>query len=151
MAMLNVEHRVGKFSRRNMSHALVRWVQKWPLVTQRSLFQTDCYAGCPCDAYQCEPDKKSLLVLNTRSSNKPVLIKYDGEFRLYFSRIYRNYFKVAKIQTWNLLWGQIHPLIIHAQPQSMTNFMFLVAPGPWNDRYFGVYILIHKQYFSWAK
>ena len=41
-------------------------------------FQADCYAGCPCDAYQCQPDKKSLLVLNTRSSNDPVLIRYDG-------------------------------------------------------------------------
>ena len=47
-------------------------------MTLNILFQADCYAGCPCDAYQCEPDKKSLLVLNTRGSNKPVLIKYDG-------------------------------------------------------------------------
>ena len=47
-------------------------------MTFKICFQTDCYAGCPCEAYQCEPDKKSLLVLNTRGSNKPVLIKYDG-------------------------------------------------------------------------
>ena len=45
-------------------------------------FQDNCPLGCPCDSFDCEPDKKSILVLNTRSSNKPVLIKYDGKFKL---------------------------------------------------------------------
>ena len=44
-----------------------------------NFIQAECYAGCPCDEFECEPDKKSLLVLNTAlESNKPVLIKYDG-------------------------------------------------------------------------
>ena len=60
-------------------------------------FQTDCYAGCPCDAYQCEPDKKSLLVLNTRNSNTPVLIKYDGEFDNPYRMFRTIFFQVAKI------------------------------------------------------
>ena len=53
------------------------------MIWANNLFiQTDCYAGCPCDQFECEPDKKSLLVLNTySSSNKPILIKFDGEFR----------------------------------------------------------------------
>jgi len=41
--------------------------------------QDDCRFGCPCDSFNCQPDKKSVLVLNTSlSSNKPVLIKFDG-------------------------------------------------------------------------
>ena len=47
------------------------------------IFQDDCPFGCPCDRFDCHPDKKSVLVLNTfSSSNKPVLIKFDGEFDL---------------------------------------------------------------------
>ena len=43
------------------------------------IFSKDhCPYGCPCDDFDCEPDKKSILVLNTQSSNKPVLIKYNG-------------------------------------------------------------------------
>ena len=46
-----------------------------------SYFQTDCPFGCPCDSFNCQPDKKSVLVLNTvdRSANLPVLIKSDGK------------------------------------------------------------------------
>ena len=47
----------------------------------KKIFQDDCPLGCPCDAFDCHPDKKSVLVLNTfRSSNAPMLIKFDGEF-----------------------------------------------------------------------
>ena len=46
-------------------------------------FQDDCPFGCPCDSFDCQPDKKSVLVLNTfTSSQTPVLIKYDGRFDL---------------------------------------------------------------------
>ena len=55
--------------------------QPW-VVVRNVIFQTECLGGCPCDNYDCEPDKKSLLVLNTHFTyNTPVLIKYDGEFR----------------------------------------------------------------------
>merc|ERR1712131_204815 len=41
--------------------------------------QDNCPFGCPCDSYACEPDEKSVLVLNTRSSsNQPVLIGFNG-------------------------------------------------------------------------
>ena len=48
----------------------------------QKIFQGDCPFGCPCDKFDCQPDKKNVLVLNSsRSSNKqPVLIKFDGEF-----------------------------------------------------------------------
>ena len=40
-----------------------------------------CPFGCPCDSFDCEPEKKSVLVLNTQvASNQPVLIKYDGQW-----------------------------------------------------------------------
>ena len=43
-------------------------------------FQDDCLFGCPCDSYQCQPDSKSVLVLNTyESNNVPVLIKFNGK------------------------------------------------------------------------
>ena len=48
-------------------------------------FKLDCPYGCPCNAFDCEPDKKSILVLSTYQSffepvrNKPVLIQFDGE------------------------------------------------------------------------
>ena len=42
--------------------------------------QNDCLFGCPCESFECQPDKKSVLVLHTRSNTKPVLIKFDGEF-----------------------------------------------------------------------
>ena len=49
----------------------------WPEHCKR--FKADCPFGCPCDAFDCEPDKKSVLVLNTnKSSSVPVLIKFDG-------------------------------------------------------------------------
>ena len=40
--------------------------------------QDGCQSGCPCDNFECEPDKKSILVLNTWSQDGPVLIKNDG-------------------------------------------------------------------------
>ena len=43
-------------------------------------FKDDCPFGCPCDSFDCQPDKKSVLVLSSNSLNKPVLIKYDGEW-----------------------------------------------------------------------
>ena len=43
-------------------------------------FKNDCPLGCPCDSYDCEQDQKSVLVLSTiDSSNKPLLIKFDGK------------------------------------------------------------------------
>ena len=45
------------------------------------VFKADCPFGCPCDGFNCEPDKKSILVLSTRNSNVPVLIKFDGKLR----------------------------------------------------------------------
>ena len=54
-----------------------------PMALVDLIFQGDCPFGCPCDSFDCQPDKKSVLVVNTyRSSNKPVLIKFDGEFNL---------------------------------------------------------------------
>ena len=57
---------------------------RWLVITcnnGQNIFQDDCPSGCPCDAFDCQPDKKSVLVLSTyRSLSKPVLIKYDGEF-----------------------------------------------------------------------
>ena len=46
-----------------------------------NIFQDDCPLGCPCNSFDCQPDKKSVLVLNTwqTSTPKPVLIKFDGE------------------------------------------------------------------------
>ena len=45
-------------------------------------FQEDCPFGCPCDSFDCRPDKKSVLVLNTdSSSNIPILIKFDGKLK----------------------------------------------------------------------
>ena len=46
--------------------------------TDNNFLKADCPFGCPCDAFDCEPDKKSVLVLNSMSTNVPVLIKYDG-------------------------------------------------------------------------
>ena len=47
--------------------------------TENIVLKADCPFGCPCDAFDCEPDKKSVLVLNTnKSSSVPVLIKFDG-------------------------------------------------------------------------
>ena len=48
----------------------------------KNIFQKNCPFGCPCDAFDCQPDKKSVLVLNTYSSNKPVLMKFDGEYTM---------------------------------------------------------------------
>ena len=42
-------------------------------------FKAGCQVGCPCDSFDCEPDKKSILVLNTVNTAKPHLIKYDGD------------------------------------------------------------------------
>ena len=48
-------------------------------VTKMIIFiKNDCLFGCPCESFECQPDKKSVLVLNTRATNKPVLIKFDG-------------------------------------------------------------------------
>ena len=53
--------------------------------------KNDCPLGCPCDSFDCQPDKKSVLVLNTESSkNKPKLIKFDGEFDYKSLMIYFN-------------------------------------------------------------
>ena len=41
-------------------------------------FQDDCKSGCPCDNFDCQPDKKSILVLNSWSQGGPILIKNDG-------------------------------------------------------------------------
>ena len=47
-----------------------------------NLFKEDCPFGCPCDSFDCQPDKKSVLVLNTSEyNNKPVLIKFDGKLK----------------------------------------------------------------------
>ena len=42
-------------------------------------FKAGCQVGCPCDSFDCEPDKKSILVLNTVNTATPRLIKYDGK------------------------------------------------------------------------
>ena len=44
----------------------------------------ECPFGCPCESYDCQPDKKSVLVLNDyiSESNKLALIKFDGKFNL---------------------------------------------------------------------
>ena len=60
----------------------VRKTKKPPIQKKKltSKIQNDCPFGCPCDAFDCQADKKSVLVLNTySSSNKPLLIKFDGE------------------------------------------------------------------------
>ena len=44
------------------------------------IFKSDCSNGCPCKKFKCEPDKKSILALNTYTQEKPVLIKYDGKY-----------------------------------------------------------------------
>ena len=47
------------------------------------IFKKNCPFGCPCDSFDCRPDKKSVLVLNTNGRrSKPVLIKFDGKFEL---------------------------------------------------------------------
>ena len=45
----------------------------------KGCFKVDCPLGCPCDSFDCQPEKKSVLVLNnTFRSNKPLLIKFEG-------------------------------------------------------------------------
>ena len=45
------------------------------------IFKDNCRFGCPCESYDCEPDKKSVLVLNDyiNESNKFALIKFEGK------------------------------------------------------------------------
>ena len=64
----------------NFNH--FRWLKLASMIKNIILnFQDDCPLGCPCDAFDCQPDKKSVLVLNTyTSSNVPVHLKFDGEF-----------------------------------------------------------------------
>ena len=50
----------------------------WNIISFVENSKDKCPYGCPCDDFECEPDKNSILVLNTQSSNKPVLINYDG-------------------------------------------------------------------------
>ena len=48
------------------------------------IIKTDCNEGCPCDDFQCQPDKMSLLVLanrNHRQAAQSVLIKYEGQLQ----------------------------------------------------------------------
>ena len=47
-------------------------------MTTNIILKEDCQSGCPCDNFECVPDKKSILVLNTWSQDGPVLIKNDG-------------------------------------------------------------------------
>ena len=49
--------------------------------TKNGVLKADCPFGCPCDAFNCEPDKKSVLVLSTyfNSNIGQVLIKFDGK------------------------------------------------------------------------
>ena len=50
----------------------------WP--NYYDLTQDECIFGCPCASFDCQPEKKSVLVLNTAySSNKPLLINFNGE------------------------------------------------------------------------
>ena len=58
-----------------------------PLTHDRYELSLDCpcNANCPngcqnCRNPICPVDNKSVLVLNTKDSNQPVLIKFDGEF-----------------------------------------------------------------------
>ena len=48
------------------------------------IFKDNCRFGCPCESYDCEPDKKSALVLNDyiNESNKFALIKFEGKYIL---------------------------------------------------------------------
>ena len=41
--------------------------------------KSDCPVGCPCDSFDCEPDKQSILVLSDVNTATPRLIKYDGD------------------------------------------------------------------------
>ena len=65
--------------RRSENLNVFRWL------SMIKIFQNDCPFGCPCNSFACQPDKKSVLVLNTFYSStepgytKPVLIKFDGK------------------------------------------------------------------------
>ena len=50
--------------------------------SSRLYFKDHCPFGCPCESFDCQPDKKSVLVLNTWDSNTPVLIKFDGQLSI---------------------------------------------------------------------
>ena len=80
-------------------------------------------------------------MLNTRSSNTPVLIKYDGEFHFLYRMFPTNIFQVAKILIWNSLLDQVPQLMGHAQPLSMANFMFLVDSKASPDRFLVIYVI----------
>lgn len=81
MKMELVKVAASKISRTNIKTVHARYSFApcpFPRLIDLSIFKSKCPLGCPCDAFDCEPDQKSILVLNTQSSNKPVLIKYDG-------------------------------------------------------------------------
>ena len=102
------------------------WIERITISVFKWLFKDDCPFGCPCDSFDCQPDKKSVLVLNTYSSNKPVLIKFDGEFNqqiIFDCKIV----KAVLTKTSISLWVRIPVHIIHVPQHSMVNYLFLVV------------------------
>ena len=103
------------------------------------LFKDDCPFGCPCDSFDCQPDKKSVLVLNTFSSNKSMLIKFDGNLKWTITIWFIAVLKVASTKTLNSLWDRIRAYIIPVLQPSMANYLFLVVVEP---------VTINRWYFE---
>ena len=91
------------------------------------IFKDDCPFGCPCESFDCQPDKKSVLVLNTYSSNKPVLIKFDGKLMWKIAIWFIVVFKVALTKILDSLLDRIQAHIIPVLQRSMANYSFLVV------------------------
>ena len=88
-------------------------------------FENDCPFGCPCDSFDCQPDKKSVLVFN--GSNKPVLIKFDGKLMLTITIGFIVMIEVVLKKTLNSLWDRMLLLIIPVRQRSMESYLFLVV------------------------
>ena len=104
------------------------------IVVFQLFFKEECPSGCPCESYDCQPDKKSVLVLNDQISysNSFVLIEFDGKLSLHIQSQENSIWfivivKVGFKKILTLLWASIPVHRFLVQRRSMVNYLCLVV------------------------
>ena len=83
--------------------------------------------GCPCDSFDCQPEKKSVLVLYSNQSNEPVLIEFDGKYIMNWDLRFIQMVEVVFKKISTSPWGQTQVLRTPVRQYSMVNYLFLVV------------------------
>ena len=83
--------------------------------------------GCPCNSFDCQPEKKSVLVLYSNQSNEPVLIEFDGKYIMNWDLRFIQMVEVVFKKISTSPWGQTQVLRTPVRQYSMVNYLFLVV------------------------